>query len=302
MNPKPMRGVKAGVLDNFPYMASPKIDGMRAWVKDGVVLSKTSKPIPNRQVQAMFGHLHGADGELTVGPMNSQFEGDDVFARSRGPIMSNDQEADFQFWIFDCWDKHLDADARYRRTLSHYGAKFVRQPGVNIVTQYAVRNAQNVSGLLAVFLADGFEGLMLRQMDAPYKYGQSTEKEGYLLKLKPMNDGEAVILAVVEQQENTNAATLDNQGYTKRSSAKAGKVGKGTFGAFLVRDLTSGVEFSVGNGPGLTHALRETLWAQRDTLPGCYITYTYQAIGTVGAPRLPQFKGFRPALDIAELG
>jgi DNA ligase 1 len=64
-----MRGVKpTKELIQFPYLVSPKIDGLRALVKDGVVYSKTMKPIPTRRVQELFGHLHGADAELTVGP------------------------------------------------------------------------------------------------------------------------------------------------------------------------------------------------------------------------------------------
>ena len=61
------------------------------------------------------------------------------------------------------------------------------------------------------------------------------------------------------------------------------------------------VEFYVGNGPGLTVAKRDDLWQRREDLPGQYIVYTYQEIGTTNAPRLPQLKGFRPDWDIVGL-
>jgi DNA ligase 1 len=295
---KPMRGVAPkNALADFPYLVSPKIDGIRMWVKDGQVLSKTGKPIPNQRIQKLFGHLHGADGEGTVGPMSSQFEGDDVFARSRGPIMSRDQEADFRFWVFDRWDMPEVPARRRLRDVGPFGSV----TSVFCVPQYLAHDRGDVDSALERALGDGFEGVMLRRVNAPYKYGQSTEKEGYLIKLKPMETSTAVILDVVEQMENTNEATKDALGYTKRSSSKAGKVGKGTFGAFLVRDLTTGAEFSVGNGPGLTALMRDDLWAIRDTLPGQYIEYRYQAIGTQDAPRLPQMLKFRDAIDISEL-
>jgi DNA ligase-1 len=300
---KPMRGVAPkGSLTDFPYLVSPKIDGLRAYVDHGVVYSKTGKPIPNQHVQALFGHLHGADGELTVGPMNSQSEGDDVFARSRGPIMSKDQDADFRFWIFDQWDQPLAIAARRCQYKSFSWATAAR-PLIEtaFVDHRVVRCQEDLDARLSEYLADGYEGAMLRRPDGFYKYGTSTEKEGYLIKLKPMATSTAVILDVEEQQENTNATFTDEQGYTKRSSAKGGKVGKGTFGAFLVRDLTTGAEFSVGNGPGLTHALRAELWAKRAELPGQYIEYRYQAIGTQDAPRLPQMLHFRDPIDISEL-
>ena len=143
---------------------------------------------------------------------------------------------------------------------------------------------------------------MLRQADAYYKYGQATERQAFLLKLKPFRDAEAEVIGYVEQMENTNMATTDELGYTKRSSSKAGKVGKGTFGAFLVRDLETGAEFSVGNGPGLTQAKRDEFWAKRDELIGQIITYKYQEVGTKEAPRLPQFLRFRDRIDLSEAG
>lgn len=303
---KPMRGVApTKPLTDFPYLVSPKIDGLRALVKDGVVYSKTMKPIPNQQVQALFGHLHGADGELTVGPDRKTSLDDDVFDRSRGPIMRKDCEADFQFWIFDRWDCpnrsayqrirfHAGIPASWKGSLSWRHTSFIHHG--------LVVDQERLDYEISRALDAGYEGLMLRRPDAPYKYGQSTEKEGYLLKLKPFKDADAVILGVIEQQTNTNEATTDALGYTKRSSAKAGKIGKGTFGAFLVRDLVTGAEFSVGNGPGLTTQMRDDLWAQRAELPGKYITYKYQEIGTKDAPRLPQFLRFRDATDISEVG
>ena len=301
---RPMRGVApTKPLTDFPYLVSAKIDGLRALVKDGVVYSKSLKPIPNKHVQTLFGHLHGADGELTVGPMNAQSPEDDVFDRSRGPIMSRDQEADFQFWIFDRWDEPTWSAARRCRFSEGVPACWQANPSwphVNIVEHRLARTQERLDELLAQYLADGFEGAMLRHPDAAYKYGQSTEREGYLLKLKPFKDAEAVVLGVVEQMENTNAAERNELGYAKRSSAKGGKVGKGTFGAFLVQDVATGVKFSVGNGPGLTQAKRDELWAQREDMVGRIITYKYQAVGTQEAPRLPQFLRFRDPIDMED--
>ncbi len=303
LNVKPMRGTKyTKELTDFPYLVSPKIDGLRAYVKDGVVLSKTGKPIPNQHVQRLFGHLHGADAELAVGPMNAQSEDDDVFARSRGPIMSIHQEADFQLYVFDRWDTpKIPAIERVRFCAGVPDAwKAISNTGVNFVVHHLVRTSEQVEECLENYLSDRFEGLMLRRADSHYKYGTSTEREGALLKLKPMETAEAIILAVVEQQTNLNEKTRDEQGYAKRSASAAGKVNNGTFGAFLVRDLITGVEFSVGMGPGLTAAMRADLWSRRETLPGQIITYRFQRIGSQVAPRLPAFLRFRDAIDTDE--
>lgn len=297
MKVRPMRGVAPKkTLECFPYLISAKIDGMRALVKDGMVMSKTMKPIPNSTVQNLFGSLEGFDGELTVGPAHKTSDNDDVFARSRGPIMRKEGEADFRFHVFDLWNYDTTAADRYKLL------QFEKLPEqVEIVTQYKCNTQEEVDEYYQRFLEQGYEGAMLRRIDGLYKFGQSTEKEGYLLKLKNFLDAEAQIIGFIEQMENTNEKTTNELGYSVRSMAQDGFVGKDTLGAFVVRDLTTGVEFNVGNGPGLTQELRKQLWEQRDDLKGLYIRYKYQEIGTKDAPRLPQFLGFRDAIDISEV-
>ena len=103
---------------------------------------------------------------------------------------------------------------------------------------------------------------MVRQGASPYKCGRSTVKEGGLLKLKSFIDNEAEILEVHEEMKNLNPAVKGNRGQTKRSSAKAGKVGKGTLGKFKVRGLNgkfAGKEFFISTGV-LTKEEKAALW------------------------------------------
>jgi DNA ligase-1 len=256
------------------------------------------KPLPNASVQERFGipELEGADAEITVGPPRMMFEGDDVYGRSRGPVMRKVGTDDFRLHVFDRWDSK-DSFADRKPTLSRYDGV----DGVDLVEHVLLLNQEDLDAYEARMIELGYEGVMIRSPLGRYKYGESTEREGYLLKLKRFLDAEAIILSVGEQQSNTNEATTNELGYTSRSSSKVGKVGKGTFGYFEVKDLTTGVVFTVGNGPGLTQQMRDDLWAIRDQLPGRYITYTYQGVGTVNAPRLPQFKGFRDPIDMADI-
>jgi DNA ligase-1 len=298
-----MRGVKPDKHPLvFPLIASPKIDGIRAMVKDGVVFSKTMKPIPNPVIQEMFGHLQGFDGELTVGPAFPLNEADDVYARSRGPIMRGyaEEGVDFRFNVFDRWDMpdvpfvdrliHLNNDALTNPT-------YLPSNGARIVRHTSITDQDHLDQVEAEALSCGYEGLMLRAPFGRYKYGQSTEREGLLLKLKRFEHGEALIMGILEEMENTNEAKMSSDGSKVRSSSKAGKVGKATLGAFKVQDMVSGLTFNVGNGKGLTDAMRLWLWHQRRSLPGQILRYRYQAVGTVGAPRLPLYDGFRDPID-----
>lgn len=305
-----MRGEKLeGDLPEGDFIASPKIDGLRAYVYRGVVLSKTGKPIPNLYVQELFSQCEGLDGELTIGPPHKQHPDDDVYKRSRGILMRKSNEpVQAYFNIFDRIDCPSDpAETRIHSLVEARdqliaSVDWTDRPGtMHLVPQVLVNGQEHFLQLEEWALSAGYEGLMLRGRDAGYKYGQATLRQGNLIKVKRFEDAEALILGVVERQTNTNEAYLDEVGYTRRSSAKDGKVGLGTLGAFLVRDVKTGVEFSIGTGKGLTDSVRRRLWQQRQDLPGRYVRYVYQGYGTDAAPRCPIWTGFRDALDLSDL-
>src|SRR5690348_12921017 len=82
----------------YPIFGSPKLDGIRATVVNGIVMSRTMKPIPNNYIQDLFGHdaMNGLDGELIVGDPSAS----DVFHRTSSGVMSIEGEPDVTLWIF----------------------------------------------------------------------------------------------------------------------------------------------------------------------------------------------------------
>ena len=114
-----------------------------------------------------------------------------------------------------------------------------------------IRDAVQLADFEEQCLSDGYEGVMVRTPDSPYKCGRSTEREGWLLKIKRFDDAEAVILETYEGMSNQNEAQRDAFGRTKRSSAQAGKIGRGELGGFVVRIPETGVEFRLGYTLGL---------------------------------------------------
>jgi len=235
----------------------------------------------------------GFDGELVVP------EG--TFNDCQSAFMSHDGKPVFEYHVFDDWS----AEGGHRQRLFSVGDRVVEKPfvfleRVFVVPHYTLYNAEEVESHEKRFVDAGYEGIMFRAIDGPYKQGRSTLKEGYLLKLKRWEDSEAVILEVVERQHNTNEKQVNELGMSKRSTAKGGLVGAGTLGAFRVRDLESDAEFDVGTGEGLTDELRAELWAVRASLPGQIITYKFQLSGVKDKPRFPTLKGFRDEADIGE--
>lgn len=277
----------------FPALVSPKLDGVRATVYGGVLHSRSLKPIPNVHVQAKFKHLpDGTDGELIVGEPNQ-----DPYRRTVSVVMSDDKPADeVRFWIFDNSVSPLPFQSRW------YGLLPLDGGDVRIVPHTAVASLEELSQAETLFLQAGYEGLMYRDPNGRYKNGRSSEREQILLKVKRFVDAEARVVAVYEEMENTNESFTNELGRTARSSAKAGKVGKGQLGGFHVVGVGGdydGVEFDVSSS-SITHDLRRLWWNDPETLVGQLLVYKYFPTGGDTRPRHPIFKGWRSPEDMSE--
>jgi DNA ligase-1 len=301
---KPMLAAKEAKPElRFPCFASAKIDGIRAVVKEGILLSRTLIPIPNHYTQDLFGSddLEGLDGELAVGPANAT----DLMQRCQSELMSRDGEPQVTYWIFDYWtDVHARYDDRRIRLQAAENGKYIgaesKRPRVRLLPQYFVENMESLNQLESEMLAEGYEGIMTRCPEGLYKYGRSTPKEQYLVKHKRFADGEAVVIGFEERMHNTNEAVLDERGYSKRSSHQENLVGTGMLGAFLCMDPETKVEFKVSAGR-TTNPQRKWLWEHRLSVLGKTIVYLhFAASGVKDKPRFNVFKAFRDARDIGE--
>lgn len=295
---KPMLAVAAPADIKFPVFASPKLDGIRAVVKDGVVLSRKMIAIPNEFVQRMLGHnvLNGLDGELTVGDANAP----DVMQKTMSGVMTIEGMPMFTYWIFDFWTTpELPYGNRYQimKRASDDGV-FPPESRVRLLPQVLIHNDAELRVYERDMLDQGFEGVMIRDPKGEYKFGRSTARQGWLLKVKRFVDGEAIVIGFDEKLHNGNTATVGNDGHTKRSTNAEGMVPMDTLGALRVRDCKTGVEFGVGTG--FDDAERQHIWQQRQAYLNKIIVYKhFEQVGVKDAPRFPVFKGFRDARDMS---
>lgn len=301
MSLKPMRAAAVADLTalRFPLYASPKYDGIRAvWIPGTGLLSNNLKPIPNQYLQAAFSvklpHAAPLDMELLSARCPTSFQA------ATSTVMSSHSEEPALAMIFDCvtssrFTNRLEEVAR----LSECLGKKIRTPTiqVSLSPQRLVTSVDDLLEYESELLDAGFEGVMLRDPNSRYKFGRSTLREASLLKLKRFTDAEAVVTGIYEQMHNTNVATRNAVGRTERSSAKAGKVGKGVLGGLHVRDIKTGVEFDVGTG--FNDVQRAEIYAAPDRFIGQIIKYKYLPVGVKEKPRHPVFLGFRHINDIA---
>lgn len=281
----------------YPVYASAKLDGVRFVILGGRVMSRKLKPIPNAWVQKQYGSLpEGTDGELIYGDPTHP----DAYRNTMSAVMSEDGEPkEVCAHIFDNFLYEGGFAARFKRVekLNDY----VR--GALVVPHTVIMSAEELEIVEAAALDAGYEGIMIRSMNGPYKQGRSTAREGYLLKVKRFEDAEAVILDSFEWESNTNSAQTSATGHTERSSAKAGMVGMGVLGGFEVRGVTGtyeGVEFKVGSGfqgADDPNGERGKLWRIRETLKGRIIKFKYFPTGSKDKPRFPTWLGFRDPID-----
>ncbi len=281
----------------FPKLASPKLDGFRCYKPEDKALSRSNKPIRNNFTRDWIERnlRDGLDGELVVKGGN--------FNSCQSAFTTVGGEPDFEYWLFDlCTD--VDEPFRHRfAKLTAYvdsrkDAEFMHR--VKLVPHVIVNNVEELLEFEAWCLDHGFEGVMLRDPEGRYKCGRSTLNEELLFKLKQWEDAEGVILSLEEQMTNTNEKTTNELGHSERSSHKAGMVPADTLGKFIIRNLKTGTEHKVGTGKGMTKALRQEIWNNRDQYVGRIITYKFQPHGTKDKPRIPVWKGFRDAEDMGE--
>lgn len=288
---QPMLAGKADpALLRFPCLASPKLDGIRCVIRNGVALSRKGIPIPNQHVQKLFGRpeLEGLDGELIVGSPTSPT----CYRDTNSGVMTIQGEPDVYFYVFD---KVTDPDTPFNIRLASTlylmdSEERILHLGHTVVTSHSELDAYE-----AHHLDLGYEGVMLRDPGAAYKFGRSTAREGGLLKVKRFEDSEATITGFIEQMRNENEALTDAFGHTKRSSHRENKVGKGTLGAISVEDVHSGEEFEIGTG--FTDELRQSIWDTQGILMGQVVKYRHFPIGVKTKPRFPVFAGFRNPID-----
>lgn len=260
-------------------------------VVDGQLKSRAFKQFPNDYVHKLFSgiDLDGFDGEIVIGDPTSA----DARNKTSGTLnRKSDKEVDAKLYVFDNYKYKGGYDARYQKLKKRFETPY---RNVVLVEQRCLALPVELEFYEREVVALGYEGVIVRSLDGPYKFGRSTHKEGYMLKVKRFLDSEAEILEVIEEQENTNEAKKDAFGRSKRSSAQEGMVPKGQAGALYVKDLTTGVCFTVGSG--ISDDLGKRMWNNRRKLLGRTITYKYFPHGVKDKPLLPSFVGFREKWD-----
>lgn len=245
--------VYAAGIDVTQYWISEKFDGVRAqWdgsalrFRGGGIVPAPAWFIANFPVVPL-------DGELWIA--RDQFDTLSGTVRKLEPVDAEWRQV--HYLVFELPGAAGNFSDRIRQMQLHVEQAAV--PWLKVVAQTRMASHAALKQRLDIVVREGGEGLMLHRADAPYVTGRSDA----LLKLKPWQDAEAVVVGHVPGK---------------------GKY-QGMTGALLMA-MPDGKRFRVGSG--LSDALR------RQPPPiGTLITYRYQDLTKNGLPRFPRYQRVR---------
>lgn len=274
----------------FPYIATPKIDGIRFLMVNGVAVSRTFKPIRNNHIQKLLQQYlpDGIDGELTSG---------DTFQSSTSAVMTIEGTPNFKVWIFDYVNPNEEE-------ISPFYSRMLQIPDINVPKKcfelsilhgVSIENQEELDNYERICLETGYEGVMLRDPMGTYKFGRSTVNDNILLKVKRFLDDEAKLIEIQEKMSNQNPEELDAFGHIKRSASLDGMIPTGVAGTLIVQDK-DGNTFGIGSG--LNDLMREEIWNNKEKYIGKLVKYKYFPQGVKELPRHPVFLGFRDSEDL----
>jgi DNA ligase-1 len=249
--------------------------------------------LPSLQVQHEFG-LHvrcqNMDGELVAGDPTDY----GAYNKTQSHVMSEDKPGDISFYAFD----YIGEDQLYLPyvdRLARLTELCPQQDNLKVVQQVMVKDLDGLLETEELFLSEGYEGVIMRSPDAPYKQGRGTFREGIIYKLKRFHDAEAVIVGLEEGMTNMNEQERSELGYAKRSQSQDGLFPANTLGRFIV--FFQGQEIPVAPG-SLGHAERFSVWINREDYIGRLLKFRYFQHGAKDRPRFPRAVGIRSLEDM----
>lgn len=244
---------KKSILD---WQIFPKLDGIRARLHKGKLLSRTKRPLAApKEFEEMLCDLIGDkewDGEL-MHPSKTFQESISIIRDFKNSSM--EAWKGIVYNVFDIVDLDLPFEDRYLK-VSSIKAFANAKP---VLSHKSVKTNLCVSAALNLLEYHGYEGAILRNPESKYELGRSHN----LLKVKSFQDIEVTVKSIEPGEGQLS----------------------GMMGA-LICELDNGKEVKVGGG--FTHEERRNPPAIGDKITVIFFEYTDD-----GIPRFPNYKSIR---------
>jgi DNA ligase-1 len=272
----------------YPAWASIKYDGFRVGIINGKTVLNSLREVDNTYTRNMLlsvPELNMHDGELVMLPLNDN----KCFNRCQSAFRAEDGQPDFRYVVFDVVSEKSFEDRWINFQKPEYPSWVIVDCPVKI------ENREQLDLYVSEIVGMGHEGVILRQGNSLYKFGRATMKNQEVLRIKPMEDDEATVIGFECEYENINEAGVDKHGHTKRSHSKEGLIPKDTLGKLICMHPVWG-ELPLS---GFDDETADEIWHNKEKYLGELATFRYQKMGSLLAPRLAKFKGFRCKGDMS---
>lgn len=257
--------------EGIAYHCSYKVDGIRGRIENGLVMSRKDKPVPSmyiHELASQFKIPEGFEFEMISG---NPF--DEPFKRTVSSVMTQgDDPRCISFYFFDrISEKTYGERIKEVEQWVNESHKIKGLSGLfHLLPSKICYTIEEIDNFYAKALEDGAEGIVIKRLDAHYKFGRSTPKQQEMIKRKGVEDDTGILRDVIPQESED----------PERRNIAGSILVEGPCGLFNI-------------GTGFTFEEAAYLLRHRDKLIGCKIDYSFMGYGTDQKPRHPRYRGIR---------
>ncbi len=298
----------------FPCIIQPKIDGVASYNRNGNFIGRSLKNHDNRFITSHWSQkdFHGFGGEMTIG-----FDPclPDLCRLTSGAMRRFDGEPQMKWWLFDYITedtKNLGYALRISKLQEFLTTLYLPLHLLSIVESVLVFSMEDLLAWEDRWLHEGYEGVIIRDPVAPYKYGRCGKTFMGAWRIKRFIDAEAIITSIEEGEHNANDAKTNELGRTERSTNKENMIPNGLVGnlkGLVTSDvfdpqtkellLYKGQEITISPGK-MDHDLRKYYFENQSEILGKPSKFKFFPKGIKDKPRFPVWLCIRNESDIGE--
>lgn len=178
---KPMLALKTQKLENieFPVLASPNLNGIRALKINGTLVDKNLQPIKNSFIRTIIESTmpDGVDGEIII---NNNLK------ESSQHVELEETKPNFKFCIFDyvSGDLKKPFSKRLQELQDMISSSSFDGHHFSVVEHKLITSLEELLNYEEKAVSNGYKGIIIRSLSGPYKCGKCSPNERHLIKIK----------------------------------------------------------------------------------------------------------------------
>lgn len=301
----------------FPCIVQPKLDGVHSLNRHGKCVGRSLKAHENKFITEKFSkpEYHGFCGEKINADLGATHP--DLCRITSGDLRRHEGEPNIHWYLFDYVTeetKNLGYLGRIRALSKflcvHTDGLGSESLGIYVVESTLVRSMEHLLALENQYLELGYEGIIIRDPDAPYKYGRCGKTFMGVWRVKRFIESEIRVTRLTEGQHNANEATKNELGRTERSTHQENMHPNGLLGNIIgdtLEDILDpqtqkllipkGTEVIVSPGE-MDHKMRKFYWENPCEIIQHVVKFKLFPKGIKNLPRFPVYVSHRNENDM----